>query len=81
VPHQPKRWQRLVFFVAIRGLGFGAPDTIRTYDLGFRKALRNVANYADLRCRVARARGVGGKEKALPNLSKAARVASVARWA
>jgi hypothetical protein len=24
--------------VVIRGLGFGAPDTIRTYDLGFRKA-------------------------------------------
>jgi hypothetical protein len=39
VPHQANRRKPLVFAFLFAVLASGAPDTIRTYDLGFRKAL------------------------------------------
>lgn len=49
--------------VSIRGLRFGAPDTIRTYDLGFRKALLYPAELRERRAELvtvgADAQGLG----------------------
>ena len=39
VPHQAKRPETVGFLLVFAALAIGAPDTIRTYDLGFRKAL------------------------------------------